>query len=466
MPRLPFDDDTDLPSPAQHDAPPDKAWPVAVLAAAIKAALTDHLPRRVRVVGEVSNLSDRNHWFFSLKDDAASIRCVMFASAARGVRFPVTDGLEVVATGRVDFYDAQGSVQLYVDRLEPVGQGARELELRRLTEELRQLGYFDLERKKALPLLPRTVAVVTSRSAAALQDVIDTAARRWRGCRLVLVDVRVQGPEAAPGIVRALSMLSREGGRRGIEAVILTRGGGSIEDLWAFNERAVCDAVFACALPIVAAIGHETDTTLAELVADVRCATPTQAAMTLIPDAAVMHEQLEQARRRLSLSLTRHVERARQRLDAAARHPLMRSPERLVAAAEHRLDLAEMRLHQAMPRRLGPMRETIDRLETALLAAPARRVEAARQRLDALARTLDAVSPGRVLERGYTYTLGSDGAPLRSAASATAAGELTTVFNDGRVRSTVDGAVARPPRRPKRRVAPGSPGSNEPTLFA
>ncbi len=465
MPRLPFIDPDPDPAPLATEPPREKPWPVAVLAAAIKAALTDSLPRRVRVVGEVSNLSDRNHWFFSLKDDAACIRCVMFASAARAVRFPVTDGLEVVATGRVDFYDGQGAVQLYIDKLEPVGQGARELELRRLTEELRGLGYFDLERKRPLPLLPRTVAVVTSRSAAALQDVIDTAARRWPGCRLLLFDVRVQGADAAPQVAAALRTLSRDGAALGVDAVILTRGGGSIEDLWAFNERAVVEAIVACNLPIVAAIGHETDTTLAELVADVRCATPTQAAMTLIPDAAVMHDQLEQAQRRLRLALHRHAERARQRLDAAARHPVMRQPQRLVDRDEHRLDLAADRLHRALPRRVAPMREHLARLSQRLHASPARRVDAARQRLVASTRTLDAVAPQRVLERGYTYTLGPDGRPLASAPAAVAANTLTTVFADGRVTSTVESG-ATPPRRPRRAKPRTGPGADEPTLFA
>ncbi len=214
----------------------DRPWSVTELAGRIKAALQDQLPGKVRVVGEVSNLSDRNHWFFSLKDGGnsggASLRAVMFASSARRVGFPLRDGLEVVATGRVDFYDAQGSVQLYVDKLEPVGQGARELALRALMEELREAGYFDPAAKRALPAVPRRIAVVTSRSAAALQDVINTAAQRWAGCELVLVDVRVQGDGAVPQIVRALRWLAEQGQGRGIDAVLLTRGGGIARCRW------------------------------------------------------------------------------------------------------------------------------------------------------------------------------------------------------------------------------------------
>ena len=432
----------------------DAPWTVARLAEEIKGALASNLPNKVRVVGEVSNLSDRNHWFFSLKDGpdsgGAAIRSVMFASAARRVGFPVRDGMEVVATGRIDFYDAQGSVQLYVDKLEPVGEGARELALRALMTELRDLGYFAPEHKKPLPAVPTKIAVVTSRSAAALQDVIDTAGRRWGGCELVLVDVRVQGEDAAPGITRALRHLSRHGRILGIDAVLLTRGGGSIEDLWAFNERAVADAVFECTLPVVAAIGHETDTTIAELVADLRCATPTQAAMTLVPDRAVLQEQVDQLGRRLTLSLDRRLEVARHRLDAAARHPLFQRPQRLVDAERQRVDQLAKQLDTAMPRRVAD----------------------ARRHLDGLSRTLDAVSPQQVLQRGFSYTLGPDGKLLKHVADAGPGMGITTVLADGRVNSVVDGSSGEPPepptpKRPKpRRTRPNKHADGEPTLFA
>lgn len=422
----------------------DQPWSIARLADEIKGALTANLPGKVRVVGEISNLSDRNHWFFSLKDEKASIRSVMFASAARRVGFPVRDGMQVVATGRIDFYDAQGSVQLYVDKLEPVGEGARELALRALMLDLREQGYFVPEHKKRLPGVPRKIAVVTSRAAAALQDVIDTARRRWGGCELVLVDVRVQGDDAASQITAALRYLSRNGGRFGIDAILLTRGGGSIEDLWAFNERAVADAIFDCALPVVAAIGHETDTTIAELVADLRCATPTQAAMTLVPDRAVLGDQVDQLGRRLALSLGRRLEVSRHRLDAAARHPLFLRPQRLVDDARQRADQLDKQLRAALPRR----------------------VSEARRRVDGLARTLDAVSPKHVLQRGYSYTLGPDGKLLRSAEQATPGTAITTVLADGKVNSTVDGGVERSKHKPRRMRPMKKPRSDEPMLFA
>jgi len=432
---------------AALDAADDSVWSVTQLAERIKGALTANLPTRVRILGEMSNLSDRNHWFFSLKDESASIRSVMFASAARRIGFPVRDGMEVVATGRIDFYDAQGSVQLYVDKLEPVGQGARELALQAMIQELRGLGYFNPDHKKPLPGVPQKIAVVTSRSAAALQDVIDTANQRWPGVQLLLVDVRVQGENAAPQIAAALRALSANGERLGVDAVLLTRGGGSLEDLWAFNERVVADAVFDCELPIVAAIGHETDTTVAELVADLRCATPTQAAMTLVPDHAVLEQQVDQLARRMTLTLRRQMDLSKHRLDAAARHPLFHRPQRLVDDARDRLARTAQHLAASLPRRVSDDRRG----------------------LEALARTLDAVSPSNVLRRGYSYTLGPQGKLLRSAAEALPGSELVTVLADGQVKSTVAGGnksrKSVKPRRMKPQKLPGA-GDEGPTLFA
>jgi exodeoxyribonuclease VII large subunit len=439
MARLPFNTDPPDTGHTQRDHP----ITVGELAGQIKRALADGLPRKVRVVGEVSNLSDRTHWFFSLKDVGAALRCVCFATNARRVGFEMRDGMQVVVTGRVDFYDAQGSVQLYVDAIDPVGQGALELRLRQMIEELRELSYFDPEHKNSLPAMPTRIAVVTSQNAAALQDVIDTAHRRWPGCRLYLYDVRVQGESAAGEIATALNSLSIHGQRLGIDAIILTRGGGSIEDLWAFNERAVADAVYRCTLPVVAAIGHETDTTVAELVADVRCATPTQAAMTLIPDRETLTHQTHQLGQRLSLALHRHVEHAAHRLTSASRHTLFRNPERLVELGSQRLEQTHKRFETTLPRRLT--------METS--------------RVEALTRQLGAVNPSNVLDRGYSYTLGADGKVLRHTQDANPGDRITTVLADGRVGSIVEtGTAGQPaPRRPKRKKPP--PTDTGPGLF-
>ena len=189
MQQLPFGEDVTPTTGRRSDRP----LMVAEAAALVRRALADSLPAKLRVAGEISNFTDRSHWFFSLKDDNATLRCVCFASAARRIRFQPADGQAVVATGRIDYYDAQGSVQLYVEKLEPVGEGALEQRFRALCQTLRGLGYFEVQRKKPLPPVVRRVAVVTSASGAALQDVIHTARQRWAGCRLFLFDVLVQG---------------------------------------------------------------------------------------------------------------------------------------------------------------------------------------------------------------------------------------------------------------------------------
>ncbi|MEM9110398.1 MAG: exodeoxyribonuclease VII large subunit [Planctomycetota bacterium] len=473
MPRL-FDDQAPLsddppegpPEPKKAESNGKSPISVAGLLSQIKSAVNTQLPGRIRVVGEVSNLSDRNHWFFSLKDSDAVIRCVMFASAARSVGFKARDGVEVIAAGRVDVYPAQGSVQLYVDKLEPVGQGALEQRLRELVNELKGEGYFAPEHKRPLPSIPTRIAVVTSRSAAALQDVIDTAARRWPGCELVLVDVRVQGDAAAPQIAEAINRLSKYGEQLGIDAILLTRGGGSIEDLWAFNERVVADALWDCTLPVVAAIGHETDVTVAELVADQRCATPTQAAMTLVPDQAMLQQQVDQSADRLRLALTRRAQHERQRLRAAQRHPAMNRPERPVMLGRQSIDRLASRLERALPAIIGAHQPRLESLGKALPQAMARRMARESESLDALSRELDAVGPASVLGRGYTYTLGPTGELLRSSEAASAAGRLTTVFADGKIVSRVEGSTSErlqpapkpAPRRRSRRRPPPGPG--------
>ncbi|MCX5661350.1 MAG: exodeoxyribonuclease VII large subunit [Planctomycetota bacterium] len=431
MARLPFNSQR-VPSPAPSPTPaslagsggtgspgksPPSALSVAQVAAIIRGVIADHIPSKLRVVGEISNLSQRGHLFFSLKDAAATIRCVCFASAARKLGFDAADGMQVIATGRIDYYDAQGQVQLYVDSMEPVGQGVLEMRFKALCEELRRAGYFEEERKRPLPAMPSCVAVVTSRTGAALQDVINTAGRRWAGCRLLLRDVRVQGAAAAPEIAAAIEALSRDGTRLGVEAILLTRGGGSLEDLWAFNERIVADAIFKCRLPIVAAIGHETDVTVAELVADRRCSTPTQAAMVLVPDREALEQQVRQLRHRLSLVLRRRAQADAARVDAAARHPIFRRPERMLDAHRQRLDRLGERLKAELPRRL----------------------QRAEERLRSMGKQLEAVGPMNVLSRGYSYTLGPDGRVLVDAQQVRAGDRLTSVLAKGKVVSRVEG---------------------------
>jgi exodeoxyribonuclease VII large subunit len=466
----------------------DAPLTVSQLAGKISHALITGLPQKVRVIGEISGFRERTHWYFDLKDAGAVVNCAMFATQARRVRFTPRNGQEVVVTGRVEFYDKQGKVSLLIEKIEPVGAGALELAFQALCEELRGLGWFDPARKRPIPSCPKRVAVVTSRSAAALQDVLDTMKKRCPSTQVQLVDVRVQGDGAAEEVAGAVRWLGTITGASRPEVILVTRGGGSMEDLWAFNERIVAEAIVASAIPVVAAIGHETDTTIAELVADLRCATPTQAAMRLTPDRRSLIEQLDSLERRLHAAVVRGTRDRRRRVVAAAKHPFFADPwapiererrhvealakhlrgsgaarvrnatarlERLAgkleafrpAAMQARrgavLDSASVRLTAAIRARLAS--EDVGTLEERLGRGVEVALERAEQRLLSLARQLDAVGPESVLRRGYSYTLKPDGSLVRSVGDVAGGDAILTRLSDGEVRSVVtEGGAARP----------------------
>ena len=506
MPRLPFDPSKVAKQPPPRPARRERArtggaaaardvLSVSQLSLLIKRTLADHTPTPIKVVGEVSNFAEKGHWFLSLKDEENVINCVMWRSAAAKVGFEPQRGTQVVATGRLDFYGPQGRVQLYIDKLEPVGQGALELKFRQLCDALRQRGYFEPARKKPMPAFPCRVAVVTSESGAALQDVIRTTAGRWAGCQLLLVGVRVQGAQAAGEIARAIRWLCRDHRRLKLDAVIITRGGGSLEDLWAFNERIVADAIYAAPLPIVAAIGHEVDTTIAELVADLRCSTPTQAAERLIPDARAEHQQIGQLAHRLGTALRRRAESAEARLVGIERHELFRTPlgrivgehqdlaahrRRLIAALQHRLHDARhtlMQRRQQLDRlepagRLALARQRLAGLERSLGQSMRTHHAAARRQLDALQRQLQAVGPRNVLRRGYSYTTDAAGQLVRSVNQVDAGDRVRTHLADGTFDATVTDPAGtdapaptrKPPRSKKAAPTPrGRSAADAPT---
>ncbi|MFO0833126.1 MAG: exodeoxyribonuclease VII large subunit [Phycisphaerales bacterium] len=455
------------PTPAGKP-PPDQPITISQLSARIDVALKRGLPETLHVVGEVSGFRERTHWYFDLKDESAVVNCAVFANVARKALFTPENGHQVIARGRIDYYAKGGKVTFIVERLEPVGAGALDLAFRRLVEEVRALGWFDQDRKRPLPLFPRRVAVVTSRSAAALQDVLDTMRRRCPAVDVLLVDVRVQG-DVAPELVSAIRYLSRHASRLNVDAVLITRGGGSAEDLFVFNDKAIAQAIVECSVPVVAAIGHETDTTIAELVADVRAATPTQAAMRLTPDQGALDRQLESSASRMELLLRRRVELGRQHLRAMERAPLLASPRAYVQSQRGRVDVALRDLRHALMHAAARAKEQLSvaqgRLErarpAAVLARMSERVAAAdaalamsvRHRLDAqagsvesLERQLRSVSPLRVLERGFSVTTRSDGSLLRDADAARPGEVLQTRLANGSVASTVTGASPAKPR--------------------
>ena len=361
---------------AKESAPPpsratsgggDRPLSVTDAAALIDGALRDRVPTGLKIVGEVSGFVERTHWYFSLKDENAVLSCVMFAAAIRTSPARPRNGEQVVATGRIEFFARQGKTQLYVSALQMVGVGGLEQRYRALCEELRGLGWFAPERKRRLPGFPRRIAVVTSRTGAALQDVLNTCKRRCPFVEIAVIDTHVQGADAAPEVASRIDWVSAHAGRLGIDALIVTRGGGSMEDLWAFNEREVARAIVECSIPVVAAVGHETDTTIAELVADERAATPTQAAMRLTPDRSALGDELSQVWARAKSILGRHLRNERRRLEAAARRPLMvDGATYILGRARQGLASSAARLHASRERATGRCRVRLERLAARL----------------------------------------------------------------------------------------------------
>jgi exodeoxyribonuclease VII large subunit len=478
---------------APAPSPADVPLSVSQLAQKIDASLKAGIPTAIRVTGEVSGFRDRTHWYFDLKDAEAVINCAMFANAAKKAGFTPTNGQQVVVRGRLDFYAKGGKVTLIVERIEPVGAGALEIAYRKLVEQLRAEGYFAPERKRALPTFPRRVAVVTSTSGAALQDVIVTMRKRCPAVGVLVVDAPMQGEGAAAEIAAAINRVSRDAERLGVDAVLVTRGGGSIEDLWAFNERVVADAILHCSVPVVAAIGHETDTTIAELVADERGATPTQAAMRLTPDQHALLQQLESDAKRLKGQVARRLSHDRERLRSVQRFALFRSPAQFVASARGRLDGFAALLQKSMAGAIRDSRHSLDHLATRVHASRPAAVHAktvqrlagieqrlgrasavalatAAERVASLDRQLNAVGPLRVLERGYSVTLAHDGRALRSEKEVKPGERLITRVADGAVRSVVEGAEhaplispSSPIRKPRKQI---KAAPNEPGLFS
>jgi exodeoxyribonuclease VII large subunit len=498
MSRLPFDPaKTRAAKQAKADHSPgnsgssrgkDAPITVSQLAGRLEAAITSGVPGTVRVVGEIGQAKQRTHWYFSLKDDDAVLDAVMWASTARRTGTTIAAGDRVVVRGRVEFYKPQGRVTLIAESVEPEGIGSLNLEFMKLVAEARSLGWLDPERKRPLPIFPKRIAVITSEAGAALQDVIDTARRRCPAVDLVVVDALVQGDRAAQDIVRAIDSVNRSHLSLGIEAILLTRGGGSIEQLWAFNERVVVEAVVGAAVPIVAAIGHESDTTLAELVADERAATPTQAAMRLTPDRADLLRQVDGIARRLRMTVARRVEARAHRLEMLASRSVLADParmtqqhaeriDRLVGAADRALTRSlairarylhalSARLERVRPDRV--LRARLVRLERAsmhlsdvahaaahrtefiehsrdrLSAAGHGNLDRCRARLEHAAGRLKAVGPLAVLERGFTVTTDDRGHLVRSVREAIDAGTLVTRFSDGSVETSVPESTKKP----------------------
>lgn len=373
--------------------------------------------QRVSVVGEISNLvkARSGHIYFTLKDDQAQLSAILWRSRAEKLKFELTDGLEVVAKGGLDVYPARGSYQLIADSIQPQGVGALELAFRQLQEKLAAEGLFDPDRKRELPFLPRRIALVTSPTGAAVRDMLQVLTRRWPGLSVCVVPVAVQGNQAARQIAEGLRIAAEI---PDVDVVITGRGGGSLEELWPFNEEVVARAIAASPLPIVSAVGHETDVSISDLVADRRALTPTEAAEFVIPVKAELMGALEQVRQQLSQALRNRLALARHELALLEQTRYFANPETLLHDAARELDELDARLAHHM----------------------AVRLEQAKGKLGGLSGTLDALSPLKVLARGYslsTLKTKETETVIHSIREIQPDDEMTTRLVDGEIRSRV-----------------------------
>ncbi|PWG02321.1 exodeoxyribonuclease VII large subunit [Sphingosinicella humi] len=432
------------------------ALSVSELSFALKRAVEDAFGH-VRVRGEISGWkrAASGHCYLTLKDENACIDGVLWRTQASALRFRPEDGIEVIATGRLTTYPGRSRYQIVIERLELAGQGALMALLDKRRRALEAEGLFAAERKKRLPFLPRTIGVVTSPTGAVIRDILHRLADRCPS-HVVIWPVPVQGEGAAAQIAAAIHGFNARSERP--DLLIVARGGGSIEDLWAFNEEEVVRAVAASAIPIISAVGHETDTSLCDFAADMRAPTPTAAAEIAVPVRAELLTQLGQLGLRASRCAERTRERAAERLEACLRHFPAR--DSLLAPQHQRLDELAERLPRGLGGRLSHARADLGHaagaLRPSLLAATYRR---AGDRLESLWRLAQLAHPNRPLERGYARIEDRDGHTLVSSAAAKSAGRLRLVFSDGRVDATVDG-VERP-----RRASYVAPKPDQPKLL-
>ena len=437
-------------------APTQRIYTVGELTREVKGVLEGRFSS-LHVKGEVSNLRrpSSGHLYFTLKDQDACIDAVLFAREARRLRFAVDNGLSVLVRGRLSLYEPQGRYQIVCDSLEPLGAGALQVAFEQMRARLEAQGLFDPARKRKLPFLPRRIAVVTSPSGAAVHDFLRVLHRRYPNLPVLVVPARVQGEGAAQEIARGIA---RGAAARGVDVLVVARGGGSLEDLWPFNEEVVARALFRCPVPTVSAVGHEVDYTIADFAADVRAATPTAAAEILARVKEELVADLSQRRARLIRALRADADRRRAALES--RRARLADPRRLIGERRLKLDKLAQRLegrereeierrgqrlsalHQrlaaAHPRAvLHRLSRNVGQLEERLKFLARRALAGRRHRFEGLAGRLDALSPLRVLARGYSVAFDSRGHVLKNAAQADPGDRIRIRLHEGELQAEV-----------------------------
>jgi exodeoxyribonuclease VII large subunit len=435
---------------------PTTPFSVAQLNRQVKRILESHFDF-IWIEGELSNLAQpgSGHWYFSLKDDTAQVRCAMFRNRNQRVRFAPRNGQQVLVRARVSLYEGRGEYQLIVEHLEDAGAGALQKQFEQLKEKLASEGLFDPANKQELPEFPRHIALLTSPTGAAVRDLLTVFKRRFPGLELSILPVPVQGTEAAPAITAALQLANR---CDHFDAIVLARGGGSMEDLWAFNEESVARAIAASQIPVLSAVGHETDFTIADFVADQRAATPSAAAELLSPDQRELLLKLAGTRQQLARSLTQKMHGCEARVTALRRHlrhpgerlreqaqrvddydlRLRRSVAQLIHGKAHVLTRRGSRLQALSPQpRISALHLQITRLSQRTIHTVQQHIHRKQQKFATLGGKLDSLSPLATLQRGYAIVSDEQGSIVTKAATVKEGDIVTTRLAQGSLRSEV-----------------------------
>lgn len=402
------------PDHLQTDQP--HAVSVSELTGHIKAILEGTFPS-IWVAGEISDLSRprSGHLYFTLKDDHAQIRGVIWRTAAARMKHEVKDGQAMLCFGDVEVYGPRGTYQLVIRQVQPQGLGELQLAFQQLQAKLYAEGLFAAERKKPLPRFPHRVGLLTSPNGAAVRDFLEAAANRWKGVEIIVIPALVQGQGAAQSIVSGMKAAHKI--KPNLDVLVVSRGGGSLEDLWCFNEEPVVRAIAASSIPTVSAVGHEIDVTLCDLAADVRALTPTDAATRVLPDARLLDQSVVNLNRRLQRSIRSSIDSRRSRLDAVATRSTVRKPHEIIHLRSRLLDELDARGRRAMVGKL----------------------KLGRAGLATAAASLSALSPLNVLTRGYSVTLDANGNAINNADTVKIGDTIRTRLNQGEIESVVSG---------------------------
>jgi exodeoxyribonuclease VII large subunit len=406
-----------------------KIYSVSQITAIIKTSLETSLPPRMVVTGEIGSFKRHHsgHCYLTLKDENSALPCVMWRSRYKNVKFEPEDGMQVLAAGYIDVYTVGGKYQFYIDRLDPAGVGELQIAFEQMVKRLEKEGLFEDTHKKPLPRYPERIGIMTSESGAAMHDITESIYNRWAGAKLLLYPVAVQGKKAAAEIAEGLKYLNSQNERLKLDLIILGRGGGSLEDLWTFNEEIVARAIYSSRIPIVSAVGHEVDTTIADLVADKRASTPTRAGIAAVPDAADVIARLGQIEKRLNSFVNNTVESRREKIrtiqaSSVFRNPLLTVHQRsqmldelssrmyietgeFLKTIRSRLDVYTEKIMQIEPHRLmGAQKVELNNKINQLSSAIKNKIYNCKIQLTAQANRVESLNPKSVLKRGYSIT--------------------------------------------------------------